>query len=82
MAYSDSYFKPHIDNTCAKCHKTFDKWSQYYDHVTLFDCAKPRQMAPVSNKRNLIGVKEPLTDERKREVVEAWEMRQKQGVII
>lgn len=82
MRYSQLLDVCHIDNTCAKCERTFEKWSDYHVHVTTISCAVPKQPAAVSGKRNLIGVRQPLADERKAEVVAKWEARQKQGAII
>lgn len=71
-----------IDNTCVKCERTFEKWSDYHTHVTTVNCLVAKQPQPVSAKRNLLGVKQPLSDERKAEVVAKWEAKQKQGAII
>lgn len=82
MFYSQTIDKPQRDNTCAKCEKTFQKWSDYHTHVTTVKCMTPRQSQPVSSRRNLNGVKEPLSDERRNEIVQRWEAKQKPGVII
>lgn len=81
MRYSQILEVTHIDNTCAKCEKTFDKWSDYYTHVSSSNCVEPRQLPPVSSKRNLVGVKNPLTDEKKSAIIATWELKHK-GVII
>lgn len=80
--YSQALNVPRKDNTCAKCEKTFEKWSDYHKHVTTVNCTMTRQLPPVSSKRNLAGVKNPLSDARRVEVIAQWEAKQKPGVII
>jgi hypothetical protein len=82
MNYSQLLQVCHIDNTCAKCERTFAKWSEYHNHVTTVNCATPKQLPLVSSKRNTMGVKQPLSDARKAEVIAAWEALQKEGAII
>lgn len=71
----------HIDNTCVKCERTFLKWSEYHEHVMTIDCLNKPQLPPVSAKRNLVGVKNPLTDEKKSAVINAWELKHKGAII-
>lgn len=82
MFYSEMLTLNRIDNTCAKCEKTFGRWSDYHMHVMTVECLPQRQMVLVYSKRNLLGVKQPLSDEHKAAIVERWESKQKQGAII
>lgn len=82
MFYSQMLNVPRKENTCAKCEKTFSKWSQYHEHVTTVNCSVPRELPPVSSRRNLVGVKSPLSDEQRAEVIKRWESKQKKGAII
>jgi hypothetical protein len=81
MFYSQILQICHIDNTCVKCKRTFIKWSDYHTHVMTIDCLPPKEPMPVSSKRNLIGVKQPLSNERKEEVIKRWETKNRGAII-
>ena len=81
MFYSEFLNVCQIDNTCAKCKKTFAKWSLYYTHITTVTCVSTHQPSVVSSKRNLIGVKQPLSDVVKMAVVKSWEEAHKGALI-
>ena len=76
MFYSQVLEICRVDNKCAKCERAFVKWSDYHTHVTTVSCIKPVPMF-CSGKRNITGVKQPLTDERKTQVVAMWESNEK-----
>jgi len=82
MSYSQMLNVARIDNRCAKCERVFAKWSEYHTHVVTIGCIGIQYTMPGITKRNLLGVKEPLSEARKSEVIAKWEARQKQGAII